>query len=620
MRSRAPARTSSCWAVIIRPHPTKGWSTRAPSATQALMCAKAARAARQRHDLRKGTPMRFNPKADISGGRVGDAGGGGGGMGGGGMRIPIPGGTSAGGGIGGLIIIILFVVLTQCMGGGGGPAATAASTQGQARRARGHRRRTTSATPTARPAPTPTRTSTARARRWRCRSSSTGPTTLPEQGDTEFAAGPDHHLQRRACRPAAARPPRRSGPFYCPPDQQIYLDTTFFADVLEGQLGGQGGDFVEPYVLGHEYGHHIQNLLGTMGQVRTQQGPTPTPYASSCRPTATPACGPRDAERRATACIIDLDQGDIDEALDSAKAVGDDRIQQKSGQGVDPEGWTHGSSEQRMAWFTTGYERGHARGLRHLLGHRALTRCRASRALRRAAPRSGRPAAASRGCTARRWGGGTSRPSAPSPSATRASAQSSRGQRGVDGHDPRAGQHLVDRRRGRPAARRRTPRASGSKSSRVASDEVAEVGPDRAPAEVRPVDRDRAVAGAAGDVGRGRVAVLGHLREGVAAVEPERRGATTGGRRCRPSASGPGCASRRDARRRPSRLRSWSRASHGVRAEVDRGEAAEARGEPQAGGVGCSTRSWTSVMPSSSSSTPHDRRLAQPGRARPRRR
>ena len=63
------------------------------------------------------------------------------------------------------------------------------------------------------------------------------------------------------------------GPFYCPTDQTIYLDTTFFEDVLEGQLGGQGGDFVEPYVIGHEYGHHIQNLLGTMGQVRTQTGP-----------------------------------------------------------------------------------------------------------------------------------------------------------------------------------------------------------------------------------------------------------------------------------------------------------------------------------------------------------
>ena len=63
------------------------------------------------------------------------------------------------------------------------------------------------------------------------------------------------------------------GPFYCPTDQTIYLDTTFFDDVLEEQLDGPGGDFVEPYVIAHEYGHHIQNLLGTMGQVKTQQGP-----------------------------------------------------------------------------------------------------------------------------------------------------------------------------------------------------------------------------------------------------------------------------------------------------------------------------------------------------------
>ena len=63
------------------------------------------------------------------------------------------------------------------------------------------------------------------------------------------------------------------GPFYCPSDQTIYLDTTFFQDVLQQQLNGPAGAFVEPYVLAHEYGHHIQNLLGTMGRVRTQQGP-----------------------------------------------------------------------------------------------------------------------------------------------------------------------------------------------------------------------------------------------------------------------------------------------------------------------------------------------------------
>ena len=85
----------------------------------------------------------------------------------------------------------------------------------------------------------------------------------------------DRHLHRRRVhRAAAATPTSAVGPFYCPVDKTIYLDSTFFEDVLEGQLGGQGGDFVEPYVLAHEYGHHIQNLLGTMGQVKTQQGPT----------------------------------------------------------------------------------------------------------------------------------------------------------------------------------------------------------------------------------------------------------------------------------------------------------------------------------------------------------
>ena len=147
------------------------------------------------------------------------------------------------------------------------------------------------------------------------------------------------------------------GPFYCPPDQGIYLDTTFFADVLEGQLGGQGGDFVEPYVIGHEYGHHIQNLMGTMGKVRTQQGPESDAVRLELQADCYAGMWTKDASD-GDGLLVGLDEGDIEEALDSAKAVGDDRIQQKSGQGVDPEGWTHGSSEQRMAWFTRGYEEG----------------------------------------------------------------------------------------------------------------------------------------------------------------------------------------------------------------------------------------------------------------------
>lgn len=301
--------------------------------------------------------MRFNPKADISKGRVSDAGrGGGGGMGGGGMRIPIPGGTRAGGGIGGVIIIILFVVLSQCMGGGltGGGGGTGSQGQAQGQ---------------------PEGIDTGDERYANCQSGADAENdpdcarkavalsleqywaaTLPEQGDTEFVPSQINTFAG-AVRTGCGEASSQVGPFYCPADQQIFLDTTFFADVLEQQLGGQGGDFVEPYVLAHEYGHHIQNLMGTMGRVRTQQGADSDAVRLELQADCYAGMWTQDASD-GDGILLELDQGDIEEALDSAKAVGDDRIQQKSGQGVDPEGWTHGSSEQRMAWFMTGYEQG----------------------------------------------------------------------------------------------------------------------------------------------------------------------------------------------------------------------------------------------------------------------
>lgn len=297
--------------------------------------------------------MRFNPKADISGGRVRDAGSGGGG-GGGPMRIPLPGGTRAGGGIGGLIIIILFVVLTQCVGQGGGLPSPGGGTsqQGQAQ---------------------PDGIDTGDERYANCKTGADANTdpdcarlgvavsledywsqALPDQGGVQFQPATINTFAG-AINTGCGQATSQVGPFYCPADQQIYLDTTFFEDVLEGQLGGQGGDFVEPYVLGHEYGHHIQNLMGTMGKVRTQQGADSDAVRLELQADCYAGMWTRYAE---DSQLLTLDQGDIGEALDSAKAVGDDRIQQQSGQRVNPEGWTHGSSEQRMAWFTTGYEQG----------------------------------------------------------------------------------------------------------------------------------------------------------------------------------------------------------------------------------------------------------------------
>jgi uncharacterized protein len=298
--------------------------------------------------------MRFNPKADISGGRVNDAGRGGGG-GGGPMRIPLPGGTRAGGGIGGILIIILFVVLTQCTGLGS-PGGGGTSTQGQAQGQpegidTGDQRYADCKTGAdANDDPDCARVAVALSleQYWA--------KTLPEQAGTEFTPA-NIETFAGAVQTGCGQASSQVGPFYCPPDQQIYLDTTFFADVLEGQLGGQGGDFVEPYVLGHEYGHHIQNLMGTMGQVRTQKGADSDAVRLELQADCYAGMWTRDASD-GDGILTDLDEGDITEALDSAKAVGDDRIQQKSGQGVDPEGWTHGSSEQRMAWFTRGYQEG----------------------------------------------------------------------------------------------------------------------------------------------------------------------------------------------------------------------------------------------------------------------
>ncbi|GAA1449299.1 neutral zinc metallopeptidase [Mycobacterium cookii] len=291
--------------------------------------------------------MRFNPKARLDTSRVRD--GGGGGASGGPMRIPLPGGTKAGGGIGAVLIVILFLVLTQCTGGGlpspGGGTSSGTDTSRMQDEERYQNCRTgadaNSDVDCARVA-----VENSLVDYWA--------DTLPSQSDTGFSPASMTTFSG-AVTTGCGQASSQVGPFYCPPDQGIYLDTTFFADVLEGQLGGRGGDFVEPYVLAHEYGHHVQNLMGTMGRVRTQQGADSDAVRLELQADCYAGMWTAHAEDSE---LITLDDADIAEALDSAKAVGDDRIQQKSGQGVDPEGWTHGSSEQRMAWFTRGYEEG----------------------------------------------------------------------------------------------------------------------------------------------------------------------------------------------------------------------------------------------------------------------
>jgi predicted metalloprotease len=153
------------------------------------------------------------------------------------------------------------------------------------------------------------------------------------------------------------------GPFYCPADDGIYLDTTFFEEVLARHLGGPRGGFVEIYVLAHEYGHHISNVLGFMSKVRRQDaGPqsdaTRLELQADCFAGmwAHHATTTRDANGEVL--IAELTEEDIRLALEAARTVGDDYIQQASGGQINPDSWTHGSSEQRMNWFMVGYQQG----------------------------------------------------------------------------------------------------------------------------------------------------------------------------------------------------------------------------------------------------------------------
>ncbi|HLS44906.1 MAG TPA: neutral zinc metallopeptidase [Ornithinicoccus sp.] len=152
------------------------------------------------------------------------------------------------------------------------------------------------------------------------------------------------------------------GPFYCPLDQQIYIDVSFF-DQLD-QMGGDGGSLSQMYVVAHEYGHHVQNLNDVLG--RAQQDPQ-GPESGAVRVELQADCyagvwvahadGTRLGEEQ-SAILEPVTQEQIQSALSAAEAVGDDRIQEQMQGRVTPENWTHGSSEQRQKWFMTGYESG----------------------------------------------------------------------------------------------------------------------------------------------------------------------------------------------------------------------------------------------------------------------
>jgi predicted metalloprotease len=146
------------------------------------------------------------------------------------------------------------------------------------------------------------------------------------------------------------------GPFYCPNDQKVYIDLSFYEELR--QRFGAPGDFAQAYVITHEIGHHVQHLLGTDRKLQEaseseQEGESGLSVRLELQADCYAGIWAHSTEQRSL-----LEQGDIDEALKAASRIGDDALQKQSSGTVRPETFTHGSSEQRVRWFKRGYQTG----------------------------------------------------------------------------------------------------------------------------------------------------------------------------------------------------------------------------------------------------------------------
>ena len=267
------------------------------------------------------------------------------GFGGGAMRLPSPGGRAgAGGGIGLIVLVVAVLLLNGVLGGeGGGLAIDQPNLPGMS----GAEGEPLSGTgPDAELADFVAFVVDDVQRSWEQLFRAAGRTYEPTvlvlfEGGTQSACGPASSA---------------TGPFYCPADRKVYLDLGFFEE-LRSRFGASG-DFAQAYVIAHEFGHHVQTLLGINTDVRRAQDADPDRANDlSVRMELQADCF---AGVWAFSAFEEgqLETGDLEEGLGAAAAIGDDRIQRQSGARVNPETWTHGSSDQRVRWFREGYQTG----------------------------------------------------------------------------------------------------------------------------------------------------------------------------------------------------------------------------------------------------------------------
>jgi predicted metalloprotease len=296
--------------------------------------------------------MRFNPKARIDQSQIDDRGSGGSSAGGlgAGMKLPFPSGGGGKIGLGTIVVVIIYVLISTVSGnnpipgtGDGSPASDSTTT-------------------------TSCKTGADANKFQDCAIDLITNSVQNYWAQTyeQQVAQPYQDIKTvkfsgqtsSGCGVASAA----LGPFYCPNDKRVYIDTSFMDEMLEGQLGAKGGPFALAYVIAHEYGHYIEDQLGVLGQVRTQQGPKSDSVKVELMADCLAGMWAKDAQKTTdedgNRIIEDLTQDDINRAIDAAQAVGDDRIQKQSSGRVNPEAWTHGSSEQRVHWFNVGLKQG----------------------------------------------------------------------------------------------------------------------------------------------------------------------------------------------------------------------------------------------------------------------